>query len=200
MRITKIELGIKNCGINIGKRFTTIWTALCNLHCKGCIKKSYEGSEMSISEIKDNIDVLGENNVLITGGEPLCQRKELFGLLKELLDYNVIIETNGTLAPSYLSQYVDFWDVCLRLETSKNKKSRRERHFVIKKFQELDNVSFTFEINNAQDYYEANSLIRKYDFNDVIMVSKDNNMNSLLLNECKKYGWQFQIPLMKMIR
>ena len=201
MRITKIELGIKNCGIDIGKRFATVYTAFCNLHCKGCIKKSYEGTEMTIEEIVDSINILGERNVLISGGEPLCQRRELFALLKELVDFRIIIESNGTLGPQNLSPYVNWWDICLKLESSHNKKTRRERHNVIRKFLELDNVSFSFEIESTADYYETSNLIRKYAFKDIIMVSRNENLNELLLNECRKHdGWSFQIPIGRMIR
>ena len=80
----------------------------CNLSCKECdTKHSQEsgGLEMSIDAIIQRVKHFDNNNVLITGGEPLYQLNTdtlIIELIK--LGYFTQIETNGSIAPAMLQE------------------------------------------------------------------------------------------------
>jgi len=73
----------------------------CNLDCVYCdateAVKGGEFKDMTVSEIVDEVEKEGIEDVCITGGEPLCQSRELSELLKKLKRYRVSVETNGSL-------------------------------------------------------------------------------------------------------
>ena len=77
----------------------------CHLRCTWCdtAYAFYEGREMSILEIVQEVKSLGISLVELTGGEPLLQA-EAVDLVRELLDQNfqVLIETSGAIDVSIL--------------------------------------------------------------------------------------------------
>lgn len=89
-------------GVNIpqGLYCTFIRLQGCNLRCKWCDTKITQyfggGQEISIEEIVEQVHTTG---VVITGGEPLMQRKDLTHLILSLEDAGktVQIETNGSI-------------------------------------------------------------------------------------------------------
>lgn len=86
----------------------------CNLQCPHCDTEYTEGTRrMSASEIYAQVEKLhpGPRLVVITGGEPL--RQNIAPLCWQLLDadYQVQVETNGTL-PLPENMPHDVWIVC----------------------------------------------------------------------------------------
>ena len=73
----------------------------CNLRCSYCDSAfAYnEGERMTFDEVLDKIKVFKSKRVLVTGGEPLCQRGTI-PFIKLLLEknYEVSLETNGTFS------------------------------------------------------------------------------------------------------
>lgn len=202
LKVLGTEYSIKPYGIHMGKPMIALRLAGCNLRCRGCIRHRQKGVEMEIGEIVNNISLLNCKHLVITGGEPLKQRMQLVELLKELRGYKIEIETNGTLSSSYVEDYVDYWDICLKLPSSGMRKTKREKPIVIRKFMLLDNVYFTFEINSHQDLYEFTRLNKKYGFNSdkiILMVQKD-DMKDLVFEHCKANGYIFQVPLSLVVR
>ncbi|MDP2364018.1 MAG: radical SAM protein, partial [Ignavibacteria bacterium] len=74
----------------------------CNLRCTYCDTEYafYDGMEMAISEIIEDVKKYDCKLVEITGGEPLVQTDECLELMKQLCDegINVLIETGGSLS------------------------------------------------------------------------------------------------------
>lgn len=76
-------------------------TSACNLHCAGCwaseytktLNLSYEDMNNLVCQGKE----LGVHEYLMTGGEPLCRKKDIVALAKEHPDCGFMIFTNGTL-------------------------------------------------------------------------------------------------------
>jgi radical SAM protein with 4Fe4S-binding SPASM domain len=72
-------------------------TSKCNLNCKFCA-----ASELNIQytpryvppQIKDIINVLKPDGIIITGGEPLCCNPEYYEELLTLCDCNIVFTTN----------------------------------------------------------------------------------------------------------
>lgn len=70
----------------------------CNLRCAYCDTDFTQTTELTVPEVKQRILDSELRSVLITGGEPLLQQKEVFELLKSLpMNIYSIIETNGTI-------------------------------------------------------------------------------------------------------
>lgn len=101
MKINEIFYSLQGEGILIGMPTVFIRVTGCNLRCKWCDTKYayYNGKEMKIKEIIDNIKKYPTKYICVTGGEPLLQN-ETIKLIDTLLNssYNVLLETNGTLS------------------------------------------------------------------------------------------------------
>jgi len=73
----------------------------CNLDCVYCdateAVKGGKFKDMTVSEIVDEVEKAGIEDVCITGGEPLCQKEELNELVSKLQDRRITLETNGSL-------------------------------------------------------------------------------------------------------
>ena len=76
---------------------------------------------LSPAETAAQIAALGQNRLVITGGEPLLQAAALAEMLNHLPDISVEIETNGTVAPPpRLDVRVDQYNVSPKLAHSGN--------------------------------------------------------------------------------
>lgn len=84
-----------------GSLCTFIRLAGCNLRCKWCDTPYAQdpNNTIRIMTPKKIISKIETKNVVITGGEPLMQEEGLVELLKRLslADYNVSVETNGSI-------------------------------------------------------------------------------------------------------
>ncbi len=100
MDINEIFLSIQGEGIYTGIPMVFIRTEYCNLRCSWCDTKYsfYEGKSMEINEILGTVKKnKGVKWICITGGEPLLQR-DLSELVNSLSgDYNILLETSGSL-------------------------------------------------------------------------------------------------------
>ncbi len=98
-----------------GSPTTFIRLAGCNLRCPWCDTKWANGMDsgilMDLDEVTDSVDSLQWDQVLITGGEPLIQRKQLLKLIYRLKakGYEIQVETNGSLRID--DMYADCWVV-----------------------------------------------------------------------------------------
>ena len=94
MKISEIFKSIQGEGINAGKDVVFLRTALCNLKCSWCDTKytwdwdnydySKEVKELSINQVKDEIEQFSIKHLVITGGEPMMQADDLAELLSFL--------------------------------------------------------------------------------------------------------------------
>ena len=105
MKITEIFYSIQGEGMYTGIPSVFIRTFGCNLFCKFCdsqhsIRKIPEVPiiEMTPEEIHNKIiEFKNCQHIVITGGEPMLQLKELKELMHLLYRYTITIETNGTI-------------------------------------------------------------------------------------------------------
>ena len=95
MRLIEIFYSIQGEGPAMGRPATFIRLAGCNLRCQGCDTDNRASRELSIEEMMKNIQ---SRMVVITGGEPTLQMKELSELIQSLhaRGNEIHIETNGT--------------------------------------------------------------------------------------------------------
>lgn len=145
-----------------GSICTFIRLAGCNLHCSYCdTEYALEegcGKEMSIAEIYDAVEKLGNENVTITGGEPLCQARELYKLVGILYEnHTVAVETNGSFLPDTDAPMVSSWVIDYKLPSS-----GMEKFMDIKNFACLNDKDFVkFVISNREDFDRAVEVMKE---------------------------------------
>jgi 7-carboxy-7-deazaguanine synthase len=158
----------------------------CNLQCNWCdtpqtwnwigtnfvhdegIKYDREAETVRV-EIGDAVDQITGykcRRVVITGGEPLLQRKALAPFIDELRARNpnqwVEIETNGTIPPGELAGRVNQFNVSPKLANSGNSVSRRRKNPALSAFAALPNADFKFVVTGPADVEEINELVGQY--------------------------------------
>ena len=132
-------ISIQGEGLRTGRPTLFIRLSGCNLRCvfrnsagkvTSCCDTPYASFEGSFTEGKytddDVIKMLTNNpqvkDVVITGGEPLLNQASLalfIKKLREVRDFTLTIETNGTIVPSdYLLEQVDLWSTSPKLASS----------------------------------------------------------------------------------
>ena len=108
MKICEYFRSIQGEGLMIGVPTYFIRTAGCNLRCDWCdTRYAWSGGiEMTVDEIMELVD--DNENVCVTGGEPLLQ-KDMPALLERLLSAGkkVVIETNGSVDISIIPKSDD---------------------------------------------------------------------------------------------
>ncbi len=103
LRVAEVFPSIQGEGPFIGLYSVFVRLAGCNLRCPFCDTKYAldlrAGKKLTVNQILEIVDKYKPSLVVITGGEPLLQRRQLNSLVDSLLKfgYRVQIETNGTL-------------------------------------------------------------------------------------------------------
>jgi 7-carboxy-7-deazaguanine synthase len=115
----EIFASLQGEGLSIGRPSTFVRLSRCNLACHWCDTAytwRFEGdnrahkdgltfargvNQLSLSEddVAGRIAALGQDRLVITGGEPLLQGAALARMVALLPDMHVEIETNGTVSP-----------------------------------------------------------------------------------------------------
>ena len=128
-------------GASAGKPVAFLRLSRCNLACVWCDTAytwHFEGDErahrsgqtfsrtanqvkLPVTEVARRIAALGQNRLVITGGEPFLQAGALADLLELMPDIAVEVETNGTTtAPPRLDVRIDQFNVSPKLAHSGN--------------------------------------------------------------------------------
>jgi organic radical activating enzyme len=137
----EIFASLQGEGPSMGMPVAFVRLSRCNLACTWCDTAytwRFEGDNrphrdgvafarkanqvtLSAQETAEQIAALGQNRLVITGGEPLLQAGALAEMLAHLPDISVEIETNGTVAPPpRLDVRVDQYNVSPKLAHSGN--------------------------------------------------------------------------------
>lgn len=176
----------------MGRPSVFIRLSLCNLYCIWCdtdytwnwegtsfvhnndklagYKKFNRGELVVRLPDEDILDIVTQircNNIIITGGEPLVQQKDLQSLLRKLKEYNpgyhIEMETNGTLRPvAELDKWVDQYNVSIKLSNSNVAREDRINHEAIHFFSLSPSASFKFVVDNPDDLNEIIEIVSKY--------------------------------------
>ena len=157
LKVNEIYYSIQGESTHSGRPCIFIRLTYCNLRCTYCdtTYAFYEGKDMEISEIIEELKQWNCKFVEVTGGEPLFQDK-CINLLKELLqeNYEVTLETGGSLPisniPKQIMKIIDF-----KCPSSGMKKNNLWS--IIDDLQIHDEVKFV--IGNREDYDWAKEKI-----------------------------------------
>lgn len=182
-------------GVTAGVPTVFLRLATCNLTCTWCDTKytwdwenfEYEKEVMSASvdDIAKRILEYDCPHLVITGGEPLMQQRELAPLARSLRDkgFFLEVETNGTLAPlPEIVECISQWNVSPKLANSGNDRDHREVPDALKAFRDLENAYFKFVIVEPSDIDEVCALVGRYDIptNRVLLMPEGVTQEAVL--------------------
>ena len=212
----EIFYSIQGEGVNIGVPTVFLRLALCNLKCDWCDTKytwdwdhyEYEKEvrDMSLAAVEEEITQFGCSNLVITGGEPLMQARQMVTLAQSLknLDYFIEVETNGTLVPPQeFSSLVDQWNVSPKLANSANSVKHREVPRALNYFAGLPNAYFKYVVENPDDIQEIVSLNSTYGIASASTLLMPQAVDSTellqisgwLVERCQETGFRFSTRL-----
>src|SRR5688572_6934909 len=131
----EIFASLQGEGPSAGQPCAFVRLSRCNLACAWCdtaytwrfsgpgaFDRRAEQIELSEAETAERIRALGQDRLVVTGGEPLLQAPALARMLALLPEMHVEIETNGTVAPPpALDALVDQYNVSPKLAHSDNR-------------------------------------------------------------------------------
>lgn len=137
----------------------------CDLRCTWCDSMyAVEGrdfKDMTIEEVKREIERFSCKRVCLTGGEPLIQKKELEILARDLVDdgYNLVLETSGHKEPQPV-----FWtENCLISMDCKCPSSGMQEKMNFSLFERLRSKDqLKFVIRDETDFEYAKEILDKH--------------------------------------
>lgn len=205
-------------GKTAGKSVIFLRLSGCNLACTWCdtpftwnwlgtnfvhpdkYQKEKEVHALTISQVLEQIQELSQDvkALVISGGEPMLQQRELISLLMELKirDYWVEVETNGTITPaiSFLA-LIDQINCSPKLENSgpDNPASKRDVPRAMKALAMSEKTTFKFVVANKNDLAEIFVLIRRYRLRDVYLMPEGKSKEEQIARqeEVKRFAEQF---------
>tara|TARA_B100000579_G_scaffold396394_1_gene375162 strand:+ start:791 stop:1432 length:642 start_codon:yes stop_codon:yes gene_type:complete len=199
LKINEIYYSIQGESSYSGLPCIFIRLTYCNLRCSYCDSEYtfYEGEDMAIDKILNEIKKYPTDLVEVTGGEPLFQ-KNCIQLLKELvnLNYKVLLETSGSLSienvPKEVINIIDF----------KCPSSNMEKKNLWKNIQYLklkDEVKFV--IGDREDYEWTKNKIKDYNLTEIsnVLISpvykkiSPTTITNWILEDNLKVRFQIQI-------
>jgi 7-carboxy-7-deazaguanine synthase len=138
----------------------------CNLSCSYCDTKDSRSlntlnEPASVHDIFMTVELLGSQNITITGGEPLYQKKDLerLSLFLDQHKYHVSIETNGSfLIPKW--SHVHCW-----IADWKSPSSGSRKHMFYSNFKNLRSWDFVkFVIGDRADFEDAMDFVIYWEY------------------------------------
>jgi 7-carboxy-7-deazaguanine synthase len=165
MKINEIFFSIQGEGVEIGLPTVFVRLFACDLRCTWCDSMyAVEGrdfKDMTIDEVKGEIEKFECKRVCITGGEPLIQRKEVEALAEDLVRYgfSIVLETSGHKDPPPV-----FWTESCRISMDcKCPSSEMQEKMDFSLFEKLrPQDQLKFAIKDEADYEYAKGILSKY--------------------------------------
>jgi organic radical activating enzyme len=170
-RVSEIFESIQGEGPSAGAPSVFLRLATCNLRCAWCDTKytwdwdafRYEDEvhPIPVAEVARRILEASSRRLVVTGGEPLLQRREIESLVEKLPpDLPIEIETNGTLAPgATLEARVDQWNVSPKLGNSGESPERRLKRDVLTRLRNTGRAFLKVVVEDDGDLGELAELL-----------------------------------------
>ena len=148
----------------------------CNFNCEFCDTNHTKNKNCHVNDVSKSIDFLmkkhNTNLLVITGGEPLLQYKEVKQLVNSL-DYKIQIETNGSIIEPNIKKA----EYCIS--------PKNNEELLFRFYKGFENVFFKFLIKNQEDIDFIKYLQNEYDYNKTIwlqpLYENDKEITNLIL-------------------
>lgn len=181
----EIFASLQGEGPSAGQPVAFIRLSRCNLACTWCdtaytwhfdgdnrphesgVTYDRKASQIALdpADAAERIAALGQNRLVITGGEPLMQCGPLADMLAHLPDIEVEIETNGTTrASAHVDIRVDQYNVSPKLSHSGNPAELALIPERLDFYATDPRAFFKFVISDPSDVDEVLALQRRYRF------------------------------------
>jgi organic radical activating enzyme len=161
---------IQGEGPTAGRPATFLRLSGCNLACVWCdtpytwdwsrFDRGAEATEMSAPDAVAALQLAGlpdTRRLVVTGGEPLMQQRELIPVL-EALRPRVEVETAGTIVPLLeLRPFVSSWNVSPKLHHSGNILAKRRKVPALRELRNLG-AAFKFVVQTPKDFEEVDLI------------------------------------------
>jgi len=161
LKINEIYHSIQGESTSAGRPCVFVRLTYCNLRCTYCDTEYafYEGKEITVQQIIDEIEKYNCKLVEITGGEPLVQMDECLDLMKMLceLGFEVMIETGGSLSIKDIDPRVK---IIMDLKCPSSGMEKKNLYENVKYLKPTDELKFV--IGNREDYDWTVGKIKKY--------------------------------------
>ncbi|MCK6604080.1 MAG: 7-carboxy-7-deazaguanine synthase QueE [Ignavibacteriaceae bacterium] len=168
LKVNEIYFSIQGEGTKAGLPCVFIRLTYCNLRCTYCDTEYafYDGKDMTMEQVLEEVKKYGCNLVEVTGGEPLIQ-KECIPLMTELcnLGYEVMIETGGSLPIKNIDPRVK---VIMDLKCPSSKMTKKNHYDNISYLKDFDEVKFV--IGSREDYEWSKQMIEQYQLDKKCIV------------------------------
>ena len=158
-------------GPTLGRRAAFVRLGRCNLTCGYCDSRytwdwerfdpAEELSRRTIDDIVADVEAMDVDRVVVTGGEPLLQQRNLVPLLDACAErgWAVEVETNGTLAPSpAVVAGVERFNVSPKLANSGVDAGKAIVPDVLRAFAATGKAVFKFVVMGREDLDEIAAL------------------------------------------
>ncbi|MEV4320607.1 7-carboxy-7-deazaguanine synthase QueE [Microbispora rosea] len=183
-------------GPSLGTRAAFLRLSRCNLTCSGRMPCDTpytwdivrydlrnESSRRSVMEVGDELLLLDTTLVVITGGEPLIQQRQLVPLVRRLIDAGrrVEFETNGTFVPlsGLLIDGVRF-NVSPKLSNAGIPMSMRIVPQALTALAESGRATFKFVASDRSDLDEIEDLVQRYGLAPVYVMPEGRTPDAVL--------------------
>jgi len=164
LKINEIYHSIQGESTAAGKPCVFVRLTYCNLRCTYCDTEYafYDGKDLSVGQVIDEVEKYNCKLVEITGGEPLVQMEECLELMKRLceLGYEVMIETGGSLSIKDIDPRVK---IIMDLKCPSSGMEMKNLYENLPYLKPKDELKFV--IGNREDYEWAVEQIKKYNLN-----------------------------------
>jgi len=164
LKVNEIYHSIQGESTNAGLPCIFIRLTGCNLRCTYCDTEYafFEGKEMSVDEIIEEVKKYNCKLVEVTGGEPLIQ-EECNALMNKLCDegLSVMLETAGNMPIKDVDEQVK---IIMDLKCPSSGMMDKNFYENIDHLKKDDEVKFV--IGNREDYDWMKEIIVKYDLQD----------------------------------
>jgi 7-carboxy-7-deazaguanine synthase len=158
-------------GPSAGRRAGFVRLGRCNLSCTWCdspytwdwdrYDQAVEVSTVPVADVLRQLESMGVDLVVITGGEPLLQQRRLGVLLEGCRErgWRVEVETNGTIAPTVAGDLVSQWNVSPKLANSGVPLAKRYRPEVLRTFEATGRAVFKFVVTDPAELDEIQAMV-----------------------------------------
>lgn len=203
-----VFFSIQGEGKSLGLPSVFLRLHFCNLRCTWCDtkytwdKKSpefwQESQDWSLEKAISKITRFPVKRLVVTGGEPLLQQRKVINLLQQLPDWDIEIETAGTISPlADLQERIQF-NVSPKLANSGNSKAARFKPDVLRIFNRLPLTSFKFVVQGLEDFAEIDQIAQECDLDHskIIIMPEGSTKEEirkhglLAVGEVKARGWR----------